>query len=96
MGAFDQAARYATQAEPQAVFIRLLSRLGLPLRLREWVDTRSTPRPGDPDRTPDRVGALIDESAQDRPWLLVLAFQVGGRVHRRVAAMNGHQSVLRS
>jgi hypothetical protein len=75
MGVFDQAARYAAQAEPEAAVTRLLSGLGLPLRFREWMDTRTTPRPGDPDRTADRVAALIDESAPDRPWLLVLEFQ---------------------
>jgi hypothetical protein len=75
MGAFDQGARYAAQAEPEAVITRLLSGLAVRLRFREWVDTRTTPRPGDPDRTADRVAALIDESAPDRPWLLVLEFQ---------------------
>jgi hypothetical protein len=75
MGVFDQAARYATQAEPEAVVSRLLSGLAVRLRFREWVDTRTAPRPGDPDRTADRVAALIDESAPDRPWLLVLEFQ---------------------
>jgi hypothetical protein len=45
------------------------------LRFREWVDTRTTPRPGDPDRSADRVAARVDESAPDRPWPLVLEFQ---------------------
>src|SRR5689334_403556 len=75
MPIFDQAARYASQAEPEAVLSRLLSATGAPLRFREWLDTRTTPRPGERDRTADRVAALADESAPDRPWLLVLEFQ---------------------
>jgi hypothetical protein len=75
MGMFDQSARYATQAEPEAVLSRLLSRTGATLRLREWVDTRTTPLPGERDLTADLVAALVNESQPDQPWLLVFEFQ---------------------
>jgi hypothetical protein len=75
MGVFDQAARYATLAEPGPVLSRLLSGTGAGLAFREWVDTRTTPRPGERDRTADRVAALVHESAPEQPWLLVFEFQ---------------------
>ncbi|HKI33380.1 MAG TPA: hypothetical protein VKA46_16115 [Gemmataceae bacterium] len=75
MGVFDQAARYATLAEPEPVLSRLLAGSGATLRFREWVDTRTTPCPGERDRTADRVAALVNESAPDQPWLLVFEFQ---------------------
>jgi hypothetical protein len=75
MGVFDQAARYATQAEPEAIFSRLLRGTGTALRLREWLDTRTTPPPGERDLTADLVAALVNESAPDQPWALVIEFQ---------------------
>jgi len=75
VGMFDQSARYATQAEPEAVLSRLLRGTGATLRLREWLDTRTTPRPGKPDLTADLVAALVNESQPDQPWLLVFEFQ---------------------
>ena len=75
MPTFDQAARYATQVEPEAVIARLLSPTKAALRFGEWLDTRTTPRPGDRDLTADRVASLLDESAPERPWLLILEFQ---------------------
>jgi hypothetical protein len=75
MGVFDQAARYAAQAEPEAVLSRLLSGTGATLPLREWLDTRTTPRPGERDLTADLVAALVNESLPNQPWLLVFEFQ---------------------
>jgi hypothetical protein len=66
MGVFDQAARYAAQAEPTAVVAQVLRGQGLLWRWREWVDTRTTPLPGGGrDRPADRVAALTDEAAPD-------------------------------
>lgn len=71
MGVFDQAARYAAHAEPAAVIARLLP--SEPVRaFREWLDTRTLPLPGGPDRAADLVAALEPESD---PSLLVLEFQ---------------------
>jgi hypothetical protein len=75
MGIFDESARYATEAEPEAVLTRLLRGRDVALRFREWVETRTTPRRGETERTADKVAALADPSAPDRPWLMVLEFQ---------------------
>lgn len=75
MGVYDQAARYATQAHPRVVVSRLLRPSGRVLDFREWLDTRTLPLPGGPDRIADLVAALDDPAAADRPWLLVLEFQ---------------------
>jgi hypothetical protein len=71
MGIFDQAARYAAREEPTAVLARRLP--SEPARaFREWLDTRTLPLPGGPDRAADLVAALEPESD---PSLLVLEFQ---------------------
>src|SRR4051794_25317846 len=75
MGVFDQAARYAAQEDPAAVVARLVRGLRESLRFREWVESRTTPLPGERDRTADRVAALADEADPDRPWLLLVEFQ---------------------
>src|SRR5437899_2449493 len=72
MGVFDRAARFAAQADPGVVPRRLLAGSGLLLRFRDWLDTRTLPLPGGPDRTADLVVALDDPAAADKPWLLVL------------------------
>jgi len=75
MGVFDQAARYAAQADAEFVVNRVLRGVRPPLRFRGWVDTRLTPRPGQRDRTADRVAELDTEDAPDQPWLLLFEFQ---------------------
>lgn len=75
MGVFDQAARYAAQEDSEPVVRRLVRGLRESLRFREWVESRTTPLPGERDRTADRVAALHDESNPDQPWLLLLEFQ---------------------
>ncbi len=76
MGAFDQAARYAAQADPETVIQRELTPTGVRLPFRDWLDTRTLPLPGGPDRTADLVAALDDPAAQEQPWLFVLEFQI--------------------
>jgi hypothetical protein len=73
MGAFDQAARFAAQADPQAVIRRVLAPSGAALSFREWLDTRTLPLPRGPDRTADLVAALEDPAGE--PSLLLLEFQ---------------------
>jgi hypothetical protein len=75
MGAFDQAARYAYRAEPESVTRRLLRNVSEPLAFRELMDTRTTPLPGERDRTADTVAALDDQAHPEQPWLLVVEFQ---------------------
>src|SRR5260370_9627135 len=75
MGILDQAARYAAQADAEAVVNRVLRGVSASLRFRAWVDTRTTPRPGQRDRTADRVAELVADGSPDRPWLLIFEFQ---------------------
>ena len=58
MGVFDRAALFAAATDPHAVIRRLLAGQGAGLTFREWLDTRTTPLPGDRDLTADRVAAL--------------------------------------
>ena len=51
MGVYDQAARWAAQADPQAVMPRVLAETQLPLAFQEWADSRTLSPPGDRDRT---------------------------------------------
>ncbi len=75
MGVFDQAARYATVAEPGFVLARLRPLTGLTLGWRRWFDTRAVPLPGGPDREADLV-AVCDEGGKAGPaWLLVFEVQ---------------------
>src|SRR5438874_2520659 len=75
MGVYDQAARFAARAAPETVPGRLLTGKGVSVRWREWLDTRTFPFPGGPDRTADLVAALDDPATADRPWLMVVEFQ---------------------
>jgi hypothetical protein len=73
MGVFDQAARFAAQAAPEAVVRRALTPSGVVAAFREWLDTRALPLPGGPDRIADLVAALEDPAAG--LTLLVFEFQ---------------------
>src|SRR5205085_11337122 len=75
MGVFDQAANYGYRAEPQAVTQRVLTRHGLPFTFRELYETRTTPLPGQRDRTADKVVILDDPTQPAQPWLLLWEFQ---------------------
>jgi hypothetical protein len=73
LGVFDQAARYAAQAEPSAVIRGLFAKLGLDPSFDGWFDTRALPLPGGPDRAADLVAML--DLATTIPTLLVIEFQ---------------------
>jgi hypothetical protein len=73
MGVYDQAARFAAQAEPGAAVRRVLVPSGAALSFREWLDTRTIPLPGGSERIADLVAALDDPAAA--PALLVFEFQ---------------------
>jgi hypothetical protein len=75
MGVFDQAARFASQADPTAIMGRVLAKTKTPLRFQEWADTRTLPRPGGTERTADLVAVVEDATAAEHLWLLVLEFQ---------------------
>ena len=74
MGIFDQASRFATFAEPIAPLKRLCRDFSLRIQFREWIDSRTTPLPGDRDRTADRVAAVSDGDTSQL-WILLQEFQ---------------------
>jgi hypothetical protein len=75
MGIFDQAARYATQAEPEAVVARLLRGTSEELRFGRAFDTRTIPLPGGPERTSDLAAVLEGPAHVGEPVLLIFEFQ---------------------
>jgi hypothetical protein len=75
MNDYDQAARFAVKGDP-AGFLRWLVP-GLPpgLEFRGWLDARTLPFPGEPDRTCDTVAELFDPSEPSSRWALATEFQ---------------------
>ena len=75
MNDYDQAARFAVKGDP-AGFLRWLVP-GLPpgLEFRGWLDARTLPFPGEPDRVSDTVAELLDPSEPSIRWALVTEFQ---------------------
>jgi hypothetical protein len=71
---FDQASRYGAKLDAQG-FYRWL--LGDPtLLLQGWLDTRSLPFPGEPERTLDTVACLFAAAVPNEPWAVPLEFQL--------------------
>ena len=60
---FDQAARFSVQSDPLGFLRWLIPGLDQALRFHGWLDTRTLPFPGDPDRTCDTVAELAAEGA---------------------------------
>jgi len=73
MNHFDQASRYAAQADPDCLVQRVLAPTGVSLHYREWLDTRTVTLPGGPNRIADLVAATDDPSAF--PVALLYEFQ---------------------
>jgi hypothetical protein len=75
MNAYDQAVRFTVKADP-AGFVRWLVP-GLPptLEFRGWLDARTLPFPGEPDRTCDTVAELFDPADPSIRWALATEFQ---------------------
>jgi hypothetical protein len=72
---FDKASRLAAKLAPHA-FLAWAVRLPVgELGFRGWLDTRSLPFPGDPDRTGDTVARLDDAAAGGQPWAVAVEFQ---------------------
>jgi hypothetical protein len=72
---FDQASRYLAKLDP-AGFIRwLLAADGPHFAFQEWLDTRTLPFPGHPDRTCDTVAELVELRKEGSRWALPLEFQ---------------------
>jgi hypothetical protein len=75
MGVFDQAANYGYRAAPHGVTGHVLKKHRLPYRFHELDETRTTPLPGQRDRTADKVAILEDPKEPAQPWLLLWEFQ---------------------
>ena len=72
---YDQAARYAVKLDPGGFCRWLLPGLDPAIGFREWLDTRTLPFPGQPDRTCDTVAALARAGEPSAPWALVIESQ---------------------
>ena len=72
---FDQAARFCVQSDPIGFFLWLIRHLAAALLFQGWLDTRTLPFPGAPDRTCDLVAELAENAEADRRWAIVTEFQ---------------------
>jgi hypothetical protein len=83
MGDFDRAARYAAKLDPVGFLAWAAPGMLGRLWFSGWLDTRSLPFPGEPDRTSDTTARLdplpggggVGVDADDRVWALVGEFQ---------------------
>ncbi len=57
---YDQASRYGSKLDESGFLCRLLWEGPVALRYRGWLDTRTVPFPGDPERVCDTVAWLGD------------------------------------
>ena len=72
---FDQASRYAAKLDPVGFLCWLLSEVAALLRFRGWLDTRTLPFPGDPERTCDTV-AWLGDADPDVSWAVPVEFSL--------------------
>jgi hypothetical protein len=72
---YDQAARYAVKLDPGGSCRWLVPGLDPAIGFRQWLDTRTLPFPGQPDRTCDTVAALARAGEPSTPWALVIESQ---------------------
>jgi hypothetical protein len=70
---FDQASRYTAKMDPTGFSAWLLGVPALPLPFVGWLDTRTLPFPGDPERTCDTV-ACLDDGSRSAPWAVAIEF----------------------
>ena len=75
MNVFDQAARYCVRADPLGFLRWLIRGLDPALKFHGWLDTRTVPFPGEPDRTCDTVADLAANAEAILRWALVTEFQ---------------------
>ncbi len=70
---FDQASRYAAKLDPVGFLRWLFGVEVVPFRL--WLDTRTLPFPGDPERTCDTV-ACLDAGPEAEPFAVAVEFSL--------------------
>ncbi len=71
---FDKACRYLAHLDPPRFLQWLAPGLGDAAVFVQWLDTRTIPFPGEPDRTCDTVAEVARPIGQER-WALTIAFQ---------------------
>jgi hypothetical protein len=71
---YDQASRYVAKLEPPGLLRWLLPTLAPRVSFQGWLDTRSLPFPGEPDRTNDTVACLRDDADAPTWWALAIEF----------------------
>jgi hypothetical protein len=79
MNVFDQSSRYAAKLDPLGFLRWLLPGLPAAMEFLGWLDTRTIPLPGEPDRICDTVAELADPRQLEARWALVLEFQTEPR-----------------
>src|SRR5262245_13737313 len=72
---FDQSSRRAARLDPAGFFAWLLTDFVAVLRFVRWLDTRSTPQPGEREPTADTVAELLGVQEPGPPWLFPVEFQ---------------------
>src|SRR5262249_10272515 len=72
---FDQGARYTAKLDPPGFLRWLLPGLASPLVFHDWLDPRSIPFPGDPDRICDPVAAIRNWRDPAIWWATPIEFQ---------------------
>jgi hypothetical protein len=72
---FDQGARYTAKLDPPGFLAWLLPGTEATLTFQGWLDTRSIPFPGDPDRICDTVAALSESTNHGAWWAMPIEFQ---------------------
>ena len=75
MGAYDQASRYITKAQPSAFFRWRAPALGRRWTFRGWLDTRGIAFPGEPDRTCDTVAEFVSQDDTQRRAVVDVEFE---------------------
>jgi hypothetical protein len=75
MNVYDKASRFAAKLDPAGLLRWLLPGLPAAVEFHSWLDTRTLPFPGEPDRTGDTVACLRDAAA-GAWWATPLEFQV--------------------
>jgi hypothetical protein len=75
MSDYDNAARRTAKLDPLSFLLWLPPAFSAHLRFRRWLDTRTVPFPGDPERTGDTV-AELEAIVQPAPlWAFPVEFQ---------------------
>jgi hypothetical protein len=72
---FDQSARFVAKSDPLGFLRWLVPGLPPALEFLGWLDTRTLPFPGEPDRISDTVAELLGPAGPSARWALATEFQ---------------------